>query len=134
ALAATSGTPRPFAPSARAGTFAFTCHSGSRKEQLTPPPVAKSRSFQPTSVAAVSSDGSDVPPTPRTHGLDSGKSTCRLPAPAPSLAPVPPGAASTVTPLAAAAFSASSICFREAATQLSSGLPQAIDSADRVGV
>src|SRR5689334_10953293 len=127
ALPATSGTPRPPCPLGDAGTWLSACQAGGGNSTLTPPPLAPSPalvSFQTTSLVMVVPEPSRrVPPQPSTYGLEAGKSTCAAPSLSPSLEPLSPLAAVTVTPSPAASSSALCIAARDCAVQPSSGPP-----------
>src|SRR5271166_396684 len=93
------------------GTSKPSCQVGSGKTLLTPPPVAPplGRSFQTVSSTIFPlEDCRVVPPQPSTNELDAGKSTWLLPSLIPSEEPLSPEATQTVTPMAAAAWKASS--------------------------
>src|SRR5579863_9724976 len=109
----TSGTPRPPFGLAGDGTFAPLCQLGKGKTSLTPPPVAPSllaSSFHAVSLVILPPAACKVvPPQASTLGLDAGKSTWFDPSLTPSVEPLSPLAIQTVTPIAAAAWNASSI-------------------------
>ena len=79
---------------------------------------------------AVADAVSRVPPQASMNGLDAGKSTCALPSVTASPEPLSPAAAQTVTPSAAAVWSAASNDVFAWSVQLASALPQLIEIAD----
>jgi len=139
ALPATSGTPRPLPPLGLSGTPTLACQAGCANWSLTPPPVAPpwEPSFQTASELITPVPGLArrvVPPQPSACGLDAGKSTCGWPSAAPSLLPLSPAAAVTVTPSAAPSAMAASSADRACAVHESSDWPQLMLTAAGVGV
>src|SRR5580704_4962180 len=131
---ATSGTPRPAKPFGAFGTFALCWKLGSANASLTPPPVAPSfddSSFQVCSLLIeVPERANFVPPQPTRNGLDAGKSTVGFPLVLPSVEPLSPDAASTVTPIVEASWHAELRALRDWAVQESSGPPQLMEMID----
>src|ERR1700685_1561375 len=137
AFPVTSGTPRPtlWLGLAEAGTPALACQLGTGvKKSLMPPPVAPSlfaSSFHTVSLLMELPEApSFVPPQARTLGLEAGKSTWLSPSVTPSVEPSSPAATQTVTPIAAAAWNASSIEVMACAVQDDSGPPQLIETIE----
>src|SRR5580693_2956792 len=134
AFPATSGTPRPANPFGAFGTFALCWKLGSAKASLTPPPVAPSfaeSSFQVCSLLIeVPERANFVPPQPTRTGLDAGKSTVGFPLVLPSVEPLSPEAARTVTPSVDASWQAELRALRDCAVQESSGPPQLMEMMD----
>src|SRR6185312_6243248 len=97
-----------------------------------PPPVAPpcGCSFHTLSTAVLPVMRRLVPPQARTNGSEAGKSTCCLPSVTPSVEPLSPDAAQTVTPSAAAAGNASSYAVIDCGVKRSSGPPQLIETTD----
>src|SRR5580692_1825603 len=99
-----------------------------------PPPVAPSllaSSFHTVSmVMELPEATSFVPPQAKTLGLDAGKSTWLRLSVTPSVEPSSPAATQTVTPMAAAAWKASSIEVIACCVQEDSGPPQLMETID----
>src|SRR5215469_6290321 len=138
ALPATSGTPRPGVPAGLAGTPAVACHAGRGNVTLTPPPVAPPPApwFHTFSDVMTPVDGCArrlVPPQASACGLEAGKSVCGLPSLAPSLLPLSPAAAVTVTPSAAPSAMAWSRAVIDCCVQELSAAPQLMLTAAGVG-
>src|ERR1700735_800947 len=101
------------------------------KNPLTPPPVAPSllaSSFQVTSAVIFVPDRLNrVPPQPRMKGLDAGKSTVGLLSEEPSVEPLSPEAARTVTPTVPASWQAALKEFMACCVHELSGPPQLME-------
>ena len=91
------------------------------KTALTPPPL-------PLQAASPLGSSRVVPPQPVTNGLEAGKSTWFWPSVAPSLEPLSPEAAKTVTPSAVASSNAWLSASRPPADQSASEAPQLMET------
>ena len=107
---------------------------GSGKTSLMPPPVAPSlfaSSFHTVSLLMLLPEATNfVPPQASTLGLEAGKSTWFSPSVTPSVEPSSPAATQTVTPMAAAAWNASSMEVMACCVQEDSGPPQLMETID----
>src|SRR5712672_310980 len=132
----TSGTPRfpslVFLPFALV-TWRPSCHGGSGKKPLTPPPLAPpaAPSFHTVSLRTSPLTACRlVPPHASTCGLEAGKSTCRPASPTPPLDPLSPEATHTVIPISAAAWNAPSSADMAWGVHDASGPPQLIEMTE----